>query len=396
MPQTSDPSTTYPDLLVVGGGVIGLGLAWEAARRGVRVTLLDKGPTGREASWAGAGMIQARPWPKPKPGKPDYQDLALACFPLYEAWAARLLDETGVDIELLNCGGLELIPASEWDTPAGQDTRERLLRGGAERGVAVTLVGPEAVRQLAPALEVSHLGGALHIPQDKQVRTPRLLQALRLACVKAGVEIHERREIQDLWVELERVRGVLLANGDRLEAPLVAICAGAWTGRFPTLTTYVSRAQKIRPVRGQILAYQTEPGFLTPIVASSNGYFVPRQDGMLLIGSTSEDAGFDASTTPEGLAGLQAYAERWLPGLRALEPVHAWAGLRPGLSGNHPLLGPVPGLAGLYLAAGHFRTGLQLAPITARLLVQCIVKEPLEIPLDPWLPKTPEPRPEDA
>jgi glycine oxidase len=382
MPETMSAST--PDLLIVGGGVIGLGLADAAARRGLKVTLLERERVGARASWAGAGMLNGRPWPRVR--TPDYHDLVLASKKLYPEWSARLLEETDVDIGLKTCGALELYPP-ERATKEGLENLERMLSGCRARGVRAERITSRQARELEPGLNADGLAAIVHLPDDGQIRTPRLSKALAVACRQRGVEIQEGLDVADVWAEGGRVKGVVARDGTRHAAGKVAVCAGAWTGQFPALNAAAPRTGKIEPVRGQIVCYQAPRPLATRLLTVEHHYLVPRPDGITLAGSTMEHVGFEAVTTPEALADLRAFAEKLLPGLKGLEPLSHWADVRPGLKGSHPILGPVPGVAGLFVAAGHFRNGLILAPVTAEVLAALVAGEEPPVEIGPWLPQ---------
>ena len=165
------------------------------------------------------------------------------------------------------------------------------------------------------------------------------------------------------------------------------VCAGAWTGQFTALTDIVRRAAHIEPVRGQIVCYQAAAPLCSHLLTVGEHYVVPRPDGVLLVGSTTEKAGFEAVTTPSGQALLRQFGETLLPALRNLAPPQGWADLRPGLKGSHPLMGPVAGVQGLYVAAGHYRNGLCLAPVTGEIIAALIRNEPPPVSPEPWLPR---------
>lgn len=375
-------SASVSDVLIVGGGLVGLATADAALRRGLSVTVLERERFGARASWAGAGMLNNRPWPRTQ--DPDYHDLMRASLRLHEEWAARLRQETEIDPGHVICGALEIFVAG--DSQAAEQSA-RLLEGAAERGVRAERVGRERIRELEPQVELSAIDHALLYPDDGQVRNPRLAKALIASCRQRGARMLEAAEVADLALEGVRAVGAVTADGRRFEAKQVVVCAGAWTGTFKELAQRVPRIQRIEPVRGQLVCYQTEPGMLTRLLTAEHRYLVPRPDGLLLVGSTMERVGFDTTTTPEGQAELRAFAERWLPALVDREPVQGWADVRPGLKGSHPIMGPVPGMTGLFVAAGHFRNGIGLAPITGEILAALLAGLKPPIPIEPWLPR---------
>lgn len=377
-----------PEVLIVGGGVIGLSVAETAARRGLSVLLLERERLGARASWAGAGMLNCRPWPRTRPNQPDYFDLLLASSRLHEEWAARLREETDIDTGFRRCGAVELYTAAPEDAPRLAQL-ERLMAGCAERGVRCEKLTGSALHTLEPELNTSSPppAAALHLPGDAQIRPPRFVRALSLACRQRAATLKEGVAVTGLSLSNGRVTGVTASDGTRYSAANVVVCLGAWTGQLRELVQAVPRAARIKPVRGQILCYQTAAPLCQRLITVGERYLAPRPDGVLLAGSTTEKVGFEAVTTPEGQGMLRRFAETYLPALGGIEPLQGWADLRPGLQGPHPLLGPVSGLAGLYVAAGHYRNGLCLAPVTGEIIVSLIKGEPPPVSPEPWLPK---------
>ena len=377
---------SVPDVLIVGGGVIGLCVAECAARREMSVLLLERERLGARASWAGAGMLNCRPWPKVRRGEPDYFDLLLASIRLHEQWAARLREETEIDVGFQNCGAVEIYTHSQEDAKRlGQ--LARLIQGCEERGVRCQQLTAAELHALEPELNTSNVATALHLPGDAQFRPPRFARALALSCRQREATLKEGVTVSDLCLEDGRVTGVLASDGTRYSAGNVVICMGAWTGQLKALTRAVPRAAGIEPVRGQIVCDQTPAPLCSRLITVGERYVVPRPDGVLLVGSTTERAGFGAVTTPEGQMLLRYFAEKLLPTLLNNAPLQGWADLRPGLKGHHPLMGPVPGVKGLYVAAGHYRNGLCLAPLTGEIIVSLIRNEPPPVPPAPWFPK---------
>lgn len=377
---------TTPDLLVVGAGVIGLGVADAAAREGLRVTVLERERPAARASWAGAGMLNCRPWPRVN--TPDYQDLVLSSKRRFPEWAERLRDETDIDIGLTQCGALELYPEAR-ATPDGLANMQRMIEGCHARGVRVERVSPAEARELEPGLNTDGMVTAVHLPDDGQLRTPRFGKALVLSCRQREVVLREGVDVADVLVDGGKARGVITRRGETIPSGTVVLCPGAWTGQFPTLNQLVPRTGKIHPVRGQIVCFQAPRPVAQRLFTVEHHYIVPRPDGITLVGSTMERVGFEAVTTPEGVTELQSFGARLIPALSGLKPMTTWADLRPGLKGVHPILGPVPGVSGLLVAAGHFRNGLVLTPITAEIVVALVQGKTLPMAIDPWLPKGP-------
>lgn len=375
------------DLFIIGGGIVGLSVADEATRRGLSVTIADRGDFGREASWAGAGMLTCRPRARQTPGKTDYHDLKLMSVQLHAEWARRILEETGVDVGYHVCGALELVfngPDAEADV---QRAKEH-TRHCNERGVKALWREASELKSLEANIGEA-FAGAMELPKEAQVRNPRLCRGLVESIKKRGATLLPNTAVADVLFDNDRVSGVRLENGDVLPTPRVVLSSGAWTGQFIQRSAFASRlkeAVSIEPVRGQLLRYQVPPGFARRLLTMGNHYIVPRGDDVLLVGATHEKAGFEKAITDEGRASLKDFAEKLLPELSRQPIVQQWAGLRPGLKGRHPLIGEVHGLSGLYVNVGHYRNGLTLAPASAELLVDSILTTDSRIDRSVFLP----------
>lgn len=338
------------DVIVIGGGVIGLLSAWRLAQTGRAVTLFDRGQPGGESSSAALGVLS----PQAGEHTPEWLALAQASLALFPALADELRDLTSLDIELRDEGMLYA---------AVDDEQWYALRPEVETqtaaGVPVTLLSASEARELEPALiQTPYLRGALHFMAAKQVDNARLCSALALAGVQAGVTIRAGCEVTRLARAGERGLGVW-ANGEKYTAAQVVVANGSWAKALTGLP--------VRPARGQALALAA-PFRLTHILDTAEIYIVPRRDGRWLVGATVEEVGFDKRPTAEGLRDLLTLAIRFLPALKDATVLSHWAGLRPRSADDLPVLGPLPGHAGLMVATGHFRNGILLAPITAQLV----------------------------
>ena len=390
-----------PDLLIIGAGVVGLSLADCALRNGLSVCVLDRGEPGREASWAGAGMLTCRPRLRAAHGGVDYHDLTTLSVRLHAEWSARFKADLGIDTGYRVCGAAELIRAEETadhdyagctsDTEADPESIadvEALIQGCNGRGVVARRLSAEETRRREPALSAKDLAGSIEFPNEAQIRNPWLLRALVANVQRLGGTIRSGCEIADIALNREgtRAAGVTLRNDEVISGGKVAVCSGAWTAQLPSLVKAAPRCGKIAPVRGQILCFQAEPDFLSRLITDGNHYIVPRGDGVVLVGATHEQAGFEKAVTEDGLAELLNFTRATVAGLAERKLIQHWAGLRPGLKGRHPILGPVPGISGLYVSAGHYRNGLTLAPACAELLVSAILKIKSDIPIGGWSP----------
>jgi glycine oxidase len=346
------------DLLVAGGGIIGLAIAREAARAGLRVTLADAGEPGGEASSAAAGLLSPR---LESGGAGPWLDLGLRSRDLYPDFAAAVSSESGLDPGLALDGVLEVARGPEEDaTLAARREAQRALAPPAE-----PLAGA-ALRLLEPAL-ADDVSAALLLPGDGAVDNAILVRGLAIAARRAGARILPRTRVLHIRLAGGAVAGAQTEAGP-LRAGAAVIAAGAWssrigTGNLPPVPTH--------PVRGQIVALRAAPGLLKRPLHAADCYLVPRADGRVLVGSTMELAGFDRSTTPRALAALHAAAAALVPALARAPVDSAWAGLRPATADGLPAIGP--GWArGLYYATGHLRNGILLAPLTARAVVRMV------------------------
>ncbi len=331
-------------MAVVGGGVIGLAVAWRARQRGLEVVVLDRSDFGAGASRAAAGMLAPV-------AEADAQERALLVHNLesarrWPAFAAELADVTGLDVGYRACGSLLL--ARDRDE-AEHVERERALR---ERmGLAVErLLGSEARRRepaLAPSLRL-----ALALPDDHAVEPARLVAALVEACSRAGVHLCPHTAVEDLAA---------------LDAERVVVAAGAWSGSLG--------AVPVRPVKGQALRLRdpSGPGLCDHVLRFEGGYFVPRGDGRYYLGATMEERGFDTAVTALGVYELLREAAEVLPGILELEIDEAFAGLRPGTPDNAPIVGSDPADERIVWATGHFRNGILLCPLTAELIADELI-----------------------
>lgn len=355
-----------PDVLIIGGGVIGLTTAYCLAREGVRVAVLDKSDFGQEASWAGAGIIP-----------PGDRRLARTPFDQLRALSSHLLADlseelrttTGIDNGYSVTGGLVLI---------GEEGESNLEEWRPE-GIAVEELDGPMLHRFEPAL-APELRGAFFLSKMAQVRNPRHLKALLAGCRGHGVELRPNSPAQGFERQGERITAVKIGD-ESLRAGRFVLTAGAWSD---ALLEPVGWKPGIHPVRGQIALLNTGEPLLHRILLYGKRYLVPRLDGRILIGSTEEHTGFDKHTTAEAVHDLLALAIRLVPGLAEAPLERCWAGLRPGSPDGLPFLGAVPGLDNLLVAAGHFRAGIQLSPATGLLMKELLLGQKLTLPLEPF------------
>ena len=332
--------------LVVGGGVIGLCSALALQRAGFQVRLLERGQIGQQASWAGGGILSPLyPWRAPAP----VWQLAVDSLRVYPELCRELAERTGIDPEWTPSGMAVLDP----------EQSDEALRWAAQAGVRVE----SREFSLGPAGSVP----GLWLPWVAQVRNPRLCRALRIAVEQAGASCEEALGELCLVGEGRRV-AVLDPQGSRHEADVVVVAAGAWSA---DLLTGLGWQPPIRPVKGQMILLQAELGLLGPIVLQDGQYLIPRRDGRIVVGSTLEpEAGYSCDTDPEVAVRLQDFARRLLPAAALFRLERHWAGIRPGIADDCPIIARHPALENLYLNAGHYRNGLTLAPASAERLLE--------------------------
>lgn len=358
-----------PEIMVVGGGVVGMLSARLLARAGINVALVEQGELGGEASWAGGGIISPLyPW------RYGSAVTALAHWSqdFYPALAIELLGECGVDPEVHATGLYWLDLEDEADALAWAKRQGRELYS----------ISVGEVSKVVPSLGRS-FRTALHMPGVANVRNPRLLKALRQSLASmTNVRIYEDCSVLGFVYDGGRVTGIRTAHGE-MGAERVVVAAGAWSGE---LLAGLGLELPVEPVKGQMILYKCAEDFLPSMVLAKGRYAIPRRDGHVLVGSTLEFAGFDKTPTETALDSLKASAVDLLPALADAEVVGHWAGLRPGSPDGVPFIGPVPGFEGLWLNCGHYRNGLVLAPASCRLLTDLLLgREPIVDP-QPYAP----------
>lgn len=350
------------DVVIVGGGVIGLTIARALVQRGVRdVMLIERASLGSEASYAAGGILAPQ---AEADAAGDFFDLACQSRNLYPTLANALLEETGIDIELDTTGTLYLAFTEK-------DEAELALRHEWQQraGLPVMQLGAAEARRLEPNIAET-VRAALQFPDDIQVDNRRLLTALMAANEKLGVRLVTGTNVESIRMEGGRIAGVETSRG-QVSSPRVVIAAGAWTSLLSDHSPALPRVQ-IEPVRGQMVCLQTNPRLTRHILYSPRGYLVPRLDGRVLTGSTTEQAGFAKQVTAGGISEILRQALEIAPSL-ASQPINStWAGLRPRAEDDLPVLGPCA-IEGLIYATGHYRNGILLAPITGQLLAEAIM-----------------------
>ncbi len=364
------------DCLIIGGGVIGLSIAYELAGRGLTVQVVDQSKVGRGASWAGAGILP----PCPTHGAVDPLDhLRALSHPLHAKWATDLKRLTGIDTGYKRCGGLYI--ARSMAESATLSAQQFLWT---EHGIEAELWTRDDLSMHEPHLssfmESKSLKAIWHLPDECQLRNPRHLQALSAACQIRGVEIHENVPIE--IIEPTSNDCVEVIAHDRVfRASRACICSGAWSR---LLLDHMDIPTGIMPIRGQMVLYNTGKSLLQRVVNEGHRYLVARDDGRLLAGSCEEEVGFEVATTDSMIGQLRAWAESILPGLKSATIEKTWAGLRPGTFDGLPYIGQVPGLKQVYVASGHYRAGLHLSCATALVMADLMQDRQPSIDLSPF------------
>ncbi|MER8221866.1 glycine oxidase ThiO [Streptomyces sp. NPDC094143] len=373
--------TPTSDVLVIGGGIIGLVTAWRAAQRGLATAVADPEPGGGAAQVA-AGMLAAVT--ELHYGEQTLLGLNLASARRYPDFAAELTELTGHDVGYRRCGTLAV--ALDADDRAHLRELHALQR---QSGLDSQWLSGRECRRLEPMLAPGVRGG-LRVDGDHQIDPRRLAGALVAACERAGVVFH-RVWAERLTVSGDRATGAVTADGTALAAGQVVLAAGSLSGRLAGVPRDV--LPPVRPVKGQVLRL-TMPGRHGPflsrtvraVVRGSHVYLVPRESGELVVGATSEELGWDTTVTAGGVYELLRDAHELVPGITELPLTETRAGLRPGSPDNAPLLGPT-GLEGLLLATGHHRNGVLLTPVTGDALAHALVTGELPEEARPFTPK---------
>jgi glycine oxidase len=351
------------DAVIVGGGIIGLCCAWRAAQRGAKVAIVERSsrpPAG--ATRVAAGMLA--PVGELAFGEPELLKLTLAASELYPGFVAELERASGIATGYRRDGAVHV--ALDRDEAAELRRVHELQRS---LGLGAEWLPPRRCRELEPGLTPSFNGG-VHAPDEASV-DPRALTEALLAALDANgdADLLTGTGVEAALHEGERIAGIRTDRGEELRAATVVLAAGAWSGRAEWLPE--GARPPVRPVKGQILELRSRegPAPCQRIVASERVYLVPRPDGRLIVGATVEEQGFDTAVTAGGVHELLREAYRLLPDVAEMELVEASAGLRPGTPDNLPAVGP-SGVDGLLWATGHYRNGILLAPLSAKMLVE--------------------------
>jgi glycine oxidase len=350
-PRPTDAPPT--DAVVVGAGVIGLGVAWRLAQNGRRVVVLEKGAAGRGASWAAGGMLA----PAAEIGfeELDLYRLGRESLRRWPDFAKALNEASGQNVGYRTEG--TLVVADDRDSARAL---RRLYRFQEEHGAPVQWLSADEAQEIEPLLS-PRLPAAVFAPEDHQVDNRAVVSALLASARAAGVEIREGVEVKAVVPDAGRP-AVISKGGERVEGKTVVLAAGAWSAEIGGLAP----GPPVRPVTGEAIGLRMAPPVeLTAVVRTPHAYLVPKPDGRLVLGATSEERGFDQRVTAGGLWELLDKGRLAIPALDEWTVEETWAGLRPAARDHAPILGFDPRSPGVCLATGHYRHGLLLLPVTA-------------------------------
>jgi len=359
------------DAVVAGGGVIGASIAFELATEGLSVAVFDAQQPGREASWASAGMISPAP---ESSAMASLLPISMASVRLYPEFLQRVEEVSGKTVGYRKDGALDILLNG-----TGQSEIDEILALHRDAGLrAEVLSGPEA-REIEPTL-TSELRAAIHRPDEASLDNRRLTEATLEAARRRGAEIFPGNGAKALWTEGNACKGLHLESG-RVEARWTVIAAGCFSARIEGVAAYAP----VTPAKGQMIALRCDSVNLKKDLWSGHMYLVPRHDGRIIAGSTVEYEGFDRSVTAAGMKKILTSAIALVPALESARIEETWAGLRPDTPDHLPILGPTD-RNGLLIATGHFRSGILLTPVTARLIREWVTTQNVT---EDWAPFSP-------
>ena len=352
------------DVAIAGGGVIGGSIALELARAGLRVAVFDRQKPGQEASWASAGIISPAP---ENPGMIATVELAKCSAALYPEFVALVEELSGQSTGYRRKGTLEAIFSQE-----AKEELSTIIALHHGLGLKAEPLRAEDARELEPALSDELQAAALR-PEEASIHNRLLTPAVFEAAQRSDAEIFPASRVKGIWREGMRCRGLLLEN-EKVQAQWTVIAAGCFSGTLGGISAYAP----VKPAKGQMIALRTDDLKIERVLWSEKVYLVPRNDGRILAGATVEYVGFDKRITAGGIAKILAAAIELAPDLQDARIEETWAGLRPDSADHLPILGPTD-LEGLLMATGHFRSGILLTPVTARLTREWITEQRVSV-----------------
>jgi glycine oxidase len=349
------------DVAIIGGGIIGSSIAFELASEKLDVVVLDREEPGRGASWAAAGMLS--------PGPDSSEALSLVplakeSLKLYPRFIGALEETSGLHAHYSSPGALQIFPG-----PRAEADRDKMIAEFQGLGIAIESVSPDGAHTMESAVNPAARAAAW-LPSEATVDPRLLMEAVLSALRHRHVEIRAGCKVTSI-IHRERNCSGVTAGGENVAAKIVVVAAGCHSSTLASENTvengWLSRYAPTRPIRGQMLALHSQEINLRHVLRSERGYLVPRLEGRIIAGSTIEDVGFDKHVTAGGMRKILDAAIELAPSLSSAEIVETWAGLRPGTPDNLPILGPTD-IEGLFIASGHYRNGILLAPVTAKLV----------------------------
>jgi len=362
------------DAIIIGAGLVGSAIALRLAQEGLRVALIEKNKPGREASWAGAGMLSPAP---DAPASIPLVPLGRASLNLYPQFIAEIEEISGRRTGYRSDGAIELLFSAE-----AERELSTLIALHHALGLPTEPLSVDEAIKLEPGL-TARARAAAYLPYEACVDNRALVEALLAAALISGVELVPATPVRAIVIDQGRCTGVRTEDGTLFSAQDVIVAAGAFSGLLEGIVPPLST----RPIRGQMVALQSQSP-IRHVVRCEHGYIVPRDSGTpqrLVTGSTLEDTGFDKSVTARGTEKILAVAQEMVPTLSNAEIVELWCGLRPDTPDHLPLLGPA-GVDGLTIATGHFRNGILLTPISAKLVREWIVEQRVSMDWDIFNP----------
>ncbi len=343
------------DSIIIGGGVIGLMTAKELVESEMSVLIVDKGTIGNESSWAGGGILSPlSPWRMPQ----CVTNLAQWSQNHYRSLVKELINSTHINPELTNSGMLII----------NNDESDQCVLWAKSQSIKIESLSENSLIDFAPNLNKIYRS-ALFLPDIWQIRNPLLLEALKVYLLQHRANIIEHTLVNHLLFEKDKCSGIRLNNTDYLSDNII-IASGAWSGN---LVKKEVCDIKISPIRGQMISFQCNKNLFSQIILKNELYLIPRKDGLVLSGSTLENAGFNKDITEAGLNTLKKFALDLIPKLSKCKTIRQWSGLRPLSESDIPLIGEIPNIRNLYVNTGHYRNGILLAPASARLLADIIL-----------------------
>ena len=358
------------NIIIIGGGVIGLGIGWQLTKVGASVTIYERDRVGKAASWAAAGMLA--PLAEAHLEEPELLELGRKSLTLYPQWVETLEADAQMSIDYRVEG--TLIVGFE---PDDRHQLSHLYAAQQHLGLDVNWLTGREAREIEPALS-PRVTAAIHCESDHQVDNRLMVKALQCAYLTSGGLLYENSSVESIVIENGTTTGVQTQEGFKA-CDAVVLAAGCWSAQFGGLPDAIR--PPIRPVKGQMLALQMEEGvYIRTVIRavrarySTSVYLVPRNDGRLIVGATSEEMGFDTRLTAGGVFELLRGAWEAVPGVYELPILETWTGLRPGSRDNAPILGKTP-VENLIYATGHYRNGILLTPITAYEITKLILTD---------------------